>query len=192
MAQTLDDDLPLVRKARAEVSAGNEGLPTDAADAHAELADLLAAGDLLTHRGRIRELTDKVADARRRATAEMKAALTKKVEGLRAALREQFTDMDVAKVDEALRSLDDLLPSDLTADGSVADLRARLEIAETRYSQAAHVLEDLQAAGNLARVHVSQLVTEPITSEDELNIALERIRHAALAELADKKQVRLQ
>src|SRR3712207_7674791 len=54
------------------------------------LADLLTAGDLLTHRGEIKELTNKVADTRQRATAEMNAALTEKLEGLRAALQERF------------------------------------------------------------------------------------------------------
>jgi hypothetical protein len=122
----------------------------------------------------------------------MKAELTEKVEVLRAALRERFVDMDHGKVDEALRPLDDLLPADPTADVSLADLRARLEVAEARYSHAAEVLEELQAAGNLARVYVSQVVTEPIASEDELDVALGRIRHAALTELAEGKQVRLQ
>lgn len=192
MADTLDDDLPLVRKARAEVSAGAEGLPSDAADALAQLADLLAAGDLLTHRGQIKELTRKVDDARRRAATEARTVLTGKVETLRAALRDRFADMDESKVDEALRPVDDLLPSDSVADISLAELRSRLEVAETRCSHAANVLEDVKAAGNLARVNVSQIVTEPITSEKELDVALERIRLAALDELADEKQVRLQ
>ncbi len=192
MADTLDDDLPLVRNARAEVNAGADGLPSAAADARAELVDLLAAGDLLTHRGQIKKLTTKVADARRKATAKTTAALTEKVEGLRAALRERFADMDGGKVDEALRSVDDLLPSDPTAEISLADLRSRLEVADTRCSHAANVLEELQAAGNLARVRVSEVVTEPITSEDELDVALGRVRHAAMTELADGKQVRLQ
>ncbi len=192
MAETLDEDLPLVRKARAEVNAGADGLPSAAADARAELGDLLAAGDLLTHRGQIKELTTKVADARRKATAESMAALTEKIEGLRAALRERFADMDGGKVDEALRPIDDLLPSDPTAEIGLADLRSRLEVAEMRCAHAASVLEELQAAGNLARVHVSQIVTEPITSEEELDVALGRIRLAAIAELADGKQVRLQ
>jgi hypothetical protein len=153
---------------------------------------LLAAGDLLAHRGQIKELTTKVADARRKATAENKAALVEKLDALRTALRERFTDMDGSKLDEALRPLDELSPSDPTADVSLADLRSRLEVADARCSHAVHVLEELQAAGNLARVDVSQVVTEPISSEDELEIALERIRHAALAELAEGKQVRLQ
>lgn len=192
MAETLDDDLPVVRKARAEVNAGADGLPTAAVNARAELVDLLAAGDLLTHRRQIKELTTKVADARRKATAETKALLTEKLEGLRATLRERFADMEGTKVDEALRPVDDLLPSDLRADISLAELRSRLEVAETRCSYAANVLEELQAAGNLARVRVSQIVTEPITSEEELDVALGRIRHAAVAELAEGKQVRLQ
>ena len=192
MAETLDDDLPLVRNARAEVNAGAVGLQGAAADAHADLVDLLAAGDLLTHRGRIKELTAKVADARRKATAETKAALIEKLEGMRATLRERFADMEETKVDEALRPVDELLPSDPPADISLAELRARLEVAETRCSNAASVLEELQAAGNLARVRVSDVVTEPITSEDELDVALGRIRHAAASRLADGKQVRLQ
>jgi len=192
MADTLENDLPLVRKARAEVSAGTNGMPSDAADALAELADQLAAGDLLTHRGQIEDLTNKVADARHKATAEAKAVLTQKVEALRAELLERFADMDDSKVDEALRPLDGLLPSDPTVEIGLADLRARLEVAEGRYSHAVHVLEELQAAGNLARVLVSQLVSESITSEEELDVAIDRIRQAALAELANGKQVRLQ
>lgn len=192
MAVSLDDDLPLVRKARIEVNAGADGLPTAAANARAELVDLLAAGDLLTHRGQIKELTTKVADARRKATAETKAALTEKLDGLRATLRERFADMEESKVDEALRPVDDLLPSETAAEIGLAELRSRLEVAETRSSFAANVLEELQAAGSLARVRVSEVVTEPITSEEELDVALGRIRHAVVAELAEGKQVRLQ
>ena len=51
LVDTLDDDLPLVRTARAEVQAGGEGLLADAIAAVGELADLLATGNLLSHRG---------------------------------------------------------------------------------------------------------------------------------------------
>jgi hypothetical protein len=192
MAQTLDDDLPLIRRARAETIAGPDGLPSAAVDAHAELADLLAAGDLLTHRGQIKDLTTKVAHARRTASSEARQALTEKVETLRAGVRERFTSIDSAKVDEALRPLDDLLPPGPPADTSLAELRAGFEVADVRCRHAAQVLEELQAAGNLARVHISQVVPEPITTEDELDVALERVRQAALTELAEGKQVRLQ
>jgi len=191
MAVTLDDDLPLIRKARAEVSSGSDGLPQDSATARAELADLLAAGDFLTHRGQIRELTSTVADARARAISSAEQALRTKLDTIRAGVRERFTSMDSAKVDEALRPVDELLPTG-AADVSFTDLQARIEIADARCAHASRVLEELQAAGNLARVHVSEVITEPITSEDELDVALGRVRQVALVELADGKQVRLQ
>jgi hypothetical protein len=191
MALTLDDDLPLIRRARAEVSAVGGGLSRDAQDARTKLADLLAAGDFLTHRGQIKELTAEVADARHKATSEAEQALTAKLESLQAGVRERFMSMDPAKIDEALRPVDELLPSG-SADISFTDLRARIEMADARCAHAAGVLEELQAAGNLARVQVSQVVTEPITSEDELDVALGRVRQVALVELADGKQVRLQ
>jgi hypothetical protein len=181
-----------VRNARVEVNAGAEGLPSEASDAHTKLVDLLAAGNLFTHRGQIKDLTTKITEARRKAVIETRSALSEKLEDLRASLRERFADMDGGKVDEALRPVDDLLPSDPTAEVGLADLRTRLEVADTRCAHAANVLEELQAAGNLARVHVSEVVTEPITSEEELDVALGRIRLAAIAELADGKQVRLQ
>ena len=74
----------------------------------------------------------------------------------------------------------------------LGDLLARVELVEPRAASTARVLEELQAAGNLARVHVMDLVSEPITTEEELDVALDRIRQAAVAELADGKQVRLQ
>jgi hypothetical protein len=59
-------------------------------------------------------------------------------------------------------------------------------------ARASAVLDEIQAAGNLARVVVSGLVAEPITSEEELEVALGRIRDAVSAELAAGKQVRIQ
>jgi hypothetical protein len=193
MADTLDEDLPLVRRARAEVLAGDAGLPGEAAKRLIELRDLLAAGDLVTHRGEINDLTTKIVSAREQALQEARLALTAKVQQLRAVVRDRFPEMDGGKVDEALRPLDDLLPQDASAHIGLGDLRSRLEVAETRSAHAAHVLEELQAAGNLARVDVSQLVSEPITSEEELDVALGRIRDAVTPLiLVEKKQVRLQ
>ncbi len=192
LIETLDEDLPLVRKARSEVHAGQEGLPSEASSAVAELADLLAAGDLLSHRGAIKDLTMKVQDARRYAATEAAARVTAKLEEARTAIRARFAEMDSGKVDEALRQLDQLAPPAEPTTVPLGDLLARIELVEPRANNTARVLEELQAAGNLARVRVMELVSEPITTEEELDIALGRIRQAAVAELADGKQVRLQ
>ncbi len=192
LVESLDEDLPLVRKARAEVHAGQVGLPSDASSAVSELADLLAAGDLLSHRGAIKDLTLKVQDARRHAATEAAARVTAKLEEARTAIRARFAEMDTGKVDEALRQLDQLATPAEPTSVPLGDLLARVELVEPRAANTARVLEELQAAGNLARVRVTELVSEPITTEEELDIALGRIRQAAVAELADGKQVRLQ
>jgi hypothetical protein len=192
LVETLDEDLPLVRKARAEVHAGHEGLPSDALSDVSELDDLLAASDLLSHRGAIKDLTMKVQDARRHAATEAAARVTAKLEEARTAIRARFAEMDSGKVDEALRQLDQLAPPAEPTTVPLGDLLARIELVEPRANNTARVLEELQAAGNLARVRVMELVSEPITTEEELDIALGRIRQAAVAELADGKQVRLQ
>jgi len=194
LIENLDEDLPLVRKARSEAHAGQEGLPSEASSAVAELADLLAAGDLLSHRGAIKDLTMKVQDARRHAATEAAARVTAKLEEARTAVRARFAEMDSGKVDEALRQLDELAPPEDPTAVSLGDLLSRVERVGPRASTAAQVLEELQAAGNLARIRVTDLIADPITTEVELDIALDRIRQAALAELSppDVKQVRLQ
>jgi len=192
LADTLDEDLPLVRNARAAVQGGGLGLPADVVDALHQLDDLLAASDLLSHRGTIKDLTSKVHDARRHAATEAAVQLADKLEEARTTLRARFAEMDSGKLDEALRQLDELAPPDDPTPMPLGDLLARVELVEPRAASTARILEELQAAGNLARVHVMQLVSEPITSEEELDIALDRIRQAVIAELADGKQVRLQ
>ena len=157
-----------------------------------ELDDLLAAGDLLSHRGAINDLTVRVQDARRHAATEAAARVSDALEEARATIRARFAEMDSGKVDEALRQLDQLAPPVESTSVPLRDLIGRLELVEPRAASTARVLEELQAAGNLARVHVMDLVSEPITTEKELDVALDRIRQAALAELADGKQVRLQ
>ena len=59
-------------------------------------------------------------------------------------------------------------------------------------TQVEHVLEDIQATGDLVRIAVTELITDPITSEPELEVALKRIGDAAQDQLADGKQVKLQ
>lgn len=191
LVETLDDDLPLVRAARAEIRAGSEGLEPDVTAAARELADLLATGNLLSHRGEIKQLTTTVQDARRHAATDAAADITSKLDHARAAIRARFAEMDSGKVDEALRPLEQLAPPGEPTTVPLGDLLARAELVESRAANTARVLEELQAAGNLAWIQVMDLVSEPITSEEELDVALVRIRQAVVIELAEGKQVRL-
>ena len=70
-------------------------------------------------------------------------------------------------------------------------LAARLEAADGRATRVERQLDEIAAQGKVAYIAVVELATKPITTEDELDTALGRIRDAAAAELADGKQVRL-
>jgi hypothetical protein len=191
LAETLDDDLAVYRRAGRQLDAGAVGLPAEDATAVEQLADLVAAGDLVTHRAEIAALTARVETAR---LAELEDAATEvrtKLESLRRRLRDEFADLDEAKVAEAIRPLDELAPPDDPTALPLEALLGRLGVADARAQQAAHTLQEIAAAGRLAWVQVSAVVRDPIADEDQLRAALNAIREAVETHLADDKQVRL-
>lgn len=167
-------------------------LPSELAEEHAELCDLLAAGDVDAHAARIIAISGRVAQARKEAVEAAAARLITTLEELRARLREQFNDDDEAALAEALRPLDALVPPDDLNGVDAATLESRIDSAKARARHAEEQLAELRAAGQLAWVRVSDLVTEAITEEAEIAPILDRIREAIEAELASEKHVRLQ
>ena len=64
--------------------------------------------------------------------------------------------------------------------------------AHARARHAEHQLAELRAAGQLGWVRISELVTDTITAEEEIEPVLQRIREAIAAQLTEGKHVRLQ
>ncbi len=188
----LQNHLEDLRAAQREARRPGDDLPGELAAEHAELCDLLAAGDLAAHAARITAISRRVAQARKEAVGAAAARLTAVLDDLRARLREQFSDEDEGALAEALRPLEALVPLDDLNDVDAATLEGRIDSAQARARQAEEQLAQLRAAGRLAWVRVSELVSEPITDESEIAPVLDRIREAIAAELTDGKQVRLQ
>jgi hypothetical protein len=192
LARVLDDDLETVRRAKREIDLGSAGLGGELLDELDELGDLLASGDLPGHIARIRAISARLDDARRKAREAALSELRRRVQDETKGLRERFANVDQATLSEALTGVAGLVPSDGEADAvPIGVLTANLSAVEARVAQASAVLEEIQAAGNLARIDIGSLVGEPITSEEDLEIALGRIRDAVSAELAAGKQVRI-
>ena len=193
LARVLEDDLEAVQSAKREVDLGSGGLQAELVSELAELRDLLASGDLANHIARIRAISTRLADDRRKVREQTLSELQTRVQEETERIRERFATVDATTLDEALSGLASLVPSDGDADTvPVTVLIANRDSVEVRAARASAVLDEIQAAGNLARVVVSALVAEPITSEEELEVALGRIRDAVSAELAAGKQVRIQ
>ena len=189
--EVLEHDLETLQRARKQIDAGGAGLGTEQADELRELRDLVAAGDFAREIARIRGITNRLADARGEATEAARAALKGKLEAARSDLTARFSDLPPASLAEALRPLDDLEPGDDRGDMPLEALEASLDAVDVRAANAGRILEDLQAP-DVVRVPVRDLASEPITDEDELRTALERIKAAAEEELADGRHVRLE
>lgn len=187
LLQTRIEDL---RRAQHEARRLADDLPSNLAAEHAELRDLLAAGDLADHAARIIAITNRLADARSAATADAAARLSATLQELRARLREEYGTDQTAT--EALRPLDALEPPDDLSAVDAATLDARADTASARAAIAGRQLEELRSARRIAWIRVSDLVPDPITDETEISPALNRIRDAIAEQLADDKTVRLQ
>lgn len=190
--QLLQTNLDDLRDAQRAARRPGDDLPSDLAEEHAELCDLLAAGDLDAHAARIIAISRRIAEARKEAVEAAAGRLNSTLDELRARLRAEFSDVDEAALAEALRPLDALVaPDDLSGIDATA-LENRIDSAHARARHAEEQLAELRAAGQLAWVRVSELVTDAITDETEIEPVLERIREAIAAELAQDKHVRLQ
>ena len=190
--QFLDDHTDDLRAAQQQASRPPRGLPYEFEQKHAELVDLLAAGDLVRHAARITALARRLAETRQAARHEAADRLCEALDEIRGSLRREFNAVDASALAEALRPIEKLAPPDDLTSVDASELAARIDSAHARAREATRQLEGIRASGQLAWVRVSELVAEPITAEDEIDPVLNRIREAIATELADGKQVRLQ
>lgn len=157
-----------------------------------ELRDVLASGDLATHFARITSLSNQLRAERHTLASTAATRLTQTVDSVVAGLKGRFVDMEPALVEEAARPLLALYPP---ADLDLVDaalLEERINSALGRAAGAAHQLEELRSAGRIMLLRIADLVAGPITSEEEIEPVLQRIREAIAAELAEGKHVRLE
>ena len=188
----VDDHIDDLRAAQRETRRSARDLTGEQEEQHAELVELLTGGDLVDRAARIIDLTRRLTAFREGAVNDAAERLAAEVEQLRQAIRRDFSDIDGGALAEALRPLDELFPSSDTRELEATALEAQIDSARARAMEARRQLEELRFAGSLSWVRVSEFITEPITNEDEIGPALDRIREAIAAELADGRQVRLQ
>jgi hypothetical protein len=185
------EEIDTLRVAVAESRAGAAGLGQEAEADFAALQDLLAAGDLADHVAEIRARSARLTEARRAARHSALGRLQARVAEEREQIRRAFATLDEAKVDEALRTLDRLLPDGEPEAIPVDTLDARVEAVAARAEEARRLLEEILTAGQLVRVHMRDLAPDPIGSEEELDVIIGRIQEAVKVQLGEGKQVKL-
>jgi len=186
----LNQDLETLREAKEQLGAGDGGLTVDQISERQELSDLLAHDDLVGSIARIRSITSRLSTARSAAADEVAEQLRERVTVLRINLRERYTGVEDTVFAEALRPLDELIPGDDVRGADLAQLAANIEAAKARADRAARQLDEIVTQGQISHLEINDLVNRPISNEEELSDALNRIREAVATELASGKQVR--
>ena len=184
--------LQLVREAREEIRRDAEGLDRAAKEMVIRLEELLAASDIAGQFPAIRTLVRHLREAREVAwqalASEVRARVSEEAERLRS---RDLGRMDPMAIEEVLRPLTQLAPpADATAEQGpdLAVLRARLSSVESVAGPAAAQLEELASKTQVVRVRLRDLYDGVVTSQDDLEALVDRIRSAAGKVLAEGKR----
>jgi hypothetical protein len=187
--------LKTLRAARDEAAGSPAGLNEQAQTAHAQLADLLRAADFADRLAELRTLVGTLQQERQAAwqaaAADLRDRAAKAAERVRS---RDWPRLEKGTVEEALRPLLSLAPSpQATAETgpAVEVLQARLPAVATVAEQVERDLEALASRVEIVRARGRDLFDAVVTSEEELNALLERIRAAAQEALAQGKHFAL-
>jgi hypothetical protein len=186
----LDKHLSALRAAQAIAASSPVDLPEDLATQHAELHDLLEAGDLAGKLGRITTITSAISEHRANRLAELRAELRARVEAERADLLARYQGVDTDAITETLARLAQLVPDD-TANVGPDVLEARLTAVQSTAADVAHALDVVAAGPRLATVQVSEIAPDLIRTPEELAVVVERLHRRVAELLGDRKEVRL-
>lgn len=192
--EILDDEtLSLLRKAQQTRQRGPLGLGPEEKERLEQLTDLMRGPDLLQNLGRVRQLVAEQEQAYQTAWEKTVQELRDQVNRAVAELRRRFAGTaEEATLEEALRPLAELSPP---ADAS-PDTGPPLEALQSGIATVPILLRKIEeeliqstVASEVAHVRLRELYSGAITSEEELEALLERMRQAIQAHLAQGKQV---
>lgn len=187
LAALVDGDLEVLRKARRLVDHGVSHLAQEAQPIHHDLADLLRSGQLGDDIARIRHLTDELQRFRTQTTQQARTAIREEIEAAVDRLRSRHPTVDddvFEEATQALQGLDDKAVEDL------AVLTANRQAVPGIERSVATVLDRVAATRDVAYIEAAAVWPYPITSEAELDSAMDRLRAAAAERLADDTEVR--
>ena len=117
--------------------------------------------------------------------AEAHDAIAREVDGALESLRSRYPSVEDSQFEDATRSVT-LLGDSVDLDV----LRANRSAVAGAVLRASDVLDTLVATREVRHVRVSDVWAGAISSEEELETALSRLREAVLAQLSDETEVR--
>lgn len=187
LSELVDRDLELLRKARRLLDAGTAHLPAEAGTLHEELTELINAGRLADDLAQIRRLTAELENVHAQAVTEARSAIRTEVDAALERLRARHAGIDDEVFVEATQDLE-ALATENTDDA--AGLAARRQAVVGAEQRAAFLLDKLATSRDVAYVQAAAVWPHPITSEEDLDAAMDRLRAAVAERLSDDAEVR--
>ena len=190
LATLIESHLDDLRAAQEVAATSGAGLPLDLAAQHAELRDLLDAGDLAGKLGRMMAIASAIAAHRVSRLAELRADLVARMDAERAAIRARYPSVDPDVMAETLGRLDQLVPAEGEA-VAVELLEARLDAVQKAAADVTHALDKVVAKERLATLPVAEIAPDLIRTTEDLKLVVERLEKRVAELLGDDKEVRL-
>jgi hypothetical protein len=185
----VDEHLAELRGAQEIAANSPASLPDDLAAQHAELRDLLDAGDLVGKLARISAITSAIVAYRESRLAELQAELHQRVEDERVGLAARHPEVDADALVETMARLEQLVP-DGTDEVGPEVLESRLAAFQSTVAEVDHELDVIVAKDRLFTVPISEIAPDLIRTTEDLAIVVERLDRR-VAELLGDKDVRL-
>ncbi|MCD6541517.1 BREX system P-loop protein BrxC [Candidatus Bipolaricaulota bacterium] len=190
------ETLELLRDAKRVVQRGPVGLGPEEEERLSRLKDLLHSTDLVTNLGTIHRLVREQQETYRAAWEDIVRRLRREVGAHIERLRQRFASgVEKATLEEALKPLHGLIPSGSATPEvgpSLEDLRGRLARVSAMAAEIDRHLTTITTRAEVVRVRFRDLYDGVVTSEEDLQVLLERLRQTILEALAQGKQVILE
>jgi hypothetical protein len=188
-----EETLHLLREAKQLDQRGPAGLGPEEGERLTRLADLLRGPDLVAHLGIVGRLVAEQREAYRVAWETVARDLRQGADTHVGALRQRFAGtVEETAMDEATRPLRDLAPAERASPEvgpSVDTLRARLSGLAALATRIESELAAMTTRTEVVRIRPREFYGGVVTSEEELEALIDRIRRAALVALAQGKHI---
>ena len=182
----VENDLDSLHAALIAADAAGSLAAADAPKWGRELTELLARARYVEDLARIRSLTTKIETAGASEADEARSALEQAVAEAVDHLRTRYASVEDVEFDVATQPL-----MGLATAATLAVLRANRQALPGVVSEVEARLDALSSSRTVKPMRVADIWAAPITSVQELDQALERIREAVAAQLDDETAVRL-
>jgi len=185
IATLIEEQFEVLKAAQAAVHAASSLSDDQRDDWTNELTELLQRARYGEDLASIKTLTTTIEDATAKETEACSAQIVSQVEAAIPTLRTRYPAVDDDAFDAAVAPLNTLTtPTDL------ASLRANAHSVAGVAQSVAAALDVLSTTKDVRHVTVTDVWGGPITSADDLETALSRLREAVLAQLDDDTEVR--